>query len=103
MDEFRKKDFENEPSEFNNLSNPQQEILLDWISQNLSPIKSFNSKHTSYGLKHLFEDSKKGFYIYNGAFKGAMLKLGFEPQNEKDVNWYFNISEKSPAFKNISH
>ena len=44
-----------------------------WIETNLKPTKTFNDRRTSYGLKHLFEDTG-GFYIGNGAFKGAMIK-----------------------------
>ena len=87
------------PELFSNLTSEQQKILLIWIDENLAPIQSFNDRHTSYGLKHIFGESQNGFYIYNGAFKGAMLKSGYHVQDETALNWVFNISQKSKAFQ----
>ncbi len=85
----------NSPNEFDKLSLPEKQILIDWCS-NLNQIKSINTKYSSYSLKHIFERSKNGFYITNGAFKGAMLKCGFNYKSITDSpNWYFNVSQKS--------
>ena len=46
---------------------------------------------TSYGIKHRFERSPGGFYITNGAFKGAMMFEGYK--HSQGVNWYFNIKK----------
>ena len=54
------------PMAFYDLSSEEQESLLEWTKQ-LKKIKSFNNRNTSYGIKHLFEGSGNGFYIYNGA------------------------------------
>ncbi len=87
----------NSPEDFYNLGIEQREILTNWIRVNLKPIKSVNRNHSSYGLKHYFENDKEnnGFYITNGQFKGAMLECGFKPCKEMELNWYFCISEKS--------
>ena len=84
------------PNEFNKLTVSQKQILLNWCS-NINKIKSINHGHSSYGLKHIFENSKDGFYITNGAFKGAMLKCNFDYRLTEPLscNWCFNISEKS--------
>lgn len=84
------------PSEFDELTDSQKQILLDWCSR-INKIKSINCKHSSYGLKHIFERSKTGFYITNGMFKGEMLKCGFnhKPLDSASRNWLFNVSEKS--------
>lgn len=37
------------------LTKREHDILYDWITFNLIPIKSFNDRKTSYGLKHIFE------------------------------------------------
>jgi hypothetical protein len=89
----------NHPNEFDKLSPEEQLTLSSWVATYLEPIKSFNERHTSYGLKHLFESSEEGFYITNGAFKGAMLDCGFRVKDETALNWAFNVSEKSRAFK----
>lgn len=84
----------NDPSEFNFLTLEEQNILLDWCDL-LGKISTINTKHSSYGLKHIFSSSSKGFYISNGTFKGAMLKLGYKYQPiSNGINWRFNISEK---------
>lgn len=87
-------------SQFENLSVEKQNEVLEWIKQNLVPIKSFNPKHDSYELKHLvrFSDGKRP-YLTNGQFKGAMLRAGYRVQDMNAQNWKFNISERSPALK----
>ncbi len=81
--------------EFESLSEEQKATIITWC-ENLSKIKSFNFNHTSYGLKHLFENETFGFYITNGAFKKAMLEAGFKHTSKNgSINWNFNVSEKS--------
>lgn len=93
------KEYANQPECFDDLSREEQRILLDWVDANFYPTQTFNRRYTSYGLKHLFENSPDGFYIYNGAMKGAMLKCGYSATNKSDINWSFNISQRSPALK----
>ena len=78
------------------LSKDEQESLLKWC-KSIEKRKSINKERTSYSLKHIFENSKNGFYIDNDTFKEAMFKVGFnfEDADAKGVNWYFNYSEKS--------
>lgn len=90
------------PSAFDDLPIEKQQRLLSWINESLDPIKTFNTRHTSYGLKHVYESQTRDGednYVTNGEFKGAMLKSGFRVKDETALNWVFNISEKSPAFK----
>lgn len=82
------------PENFDKIPPEAQQALLAWIDRNLYPIKSFNNKHTSYGLKHQYNLA----YVDNGTFKGAMLKAGFKVKNYSEQNWVFNISERSPLF-----
>lgn len=72
--------------------------LVAWIQENFVPRKTANRWHTSYGLKHIFENSDGGFYVTNNQFKDAMLQAGFKPVEENMLNWYYRISERSPAF-----
>ena len=44
------------------------------------------------------EQPKNGVIGYE--FKGAMKKLGSKIQNEDELNWVFNVSKRSPAFRN---
>ncbi|WP_053983764.1 hypothetical protein [Niameybacter massiliensis] len=86
----------NDPKLFNLLSENEKEILLKWIDDNFSPIQSFLTSKTSYGLKQTFD--RTHFYVCNGVFKGAMLEAGYKVKNTDDINWIFNISKKSPYF-----
>ena len=86
------------PDNFEKLPGERQEQLLKWIDDNLLSRKTFNIRHTSYGLKHsvkLAGDS----YFDNGQFKGAMLKAGYKVKDATSLNWVFNVSDKSPCFK----
>lgn len=88
------------PEQYNLLSPEEQTTLCTWIKENFYPIKSFTSNCTSYGLKHIFEDSPNGFYINNGMFKQAMKVCGFKAKDESAQNWIFNISKRSPGYPN---
>lgn len=81
------------------LTNEEHSILINWIQNNLLPRKTFNDVKTSYGLKHIFEFSENGFYVDNDCFKSAMIECGFKVKDESELNWVFNISQKSPALK----
>jgi hypothetical protein len=72
------------------LSESEIDILFKWIRENMD--QGNKESISSYGLKHIFENSEDGFYLLNGAFKGAMLIMGFEPINKNDINWSFKIS-----------
>lgn len=81
------------------LTKSEHDVLYDWITFNLIPIKSFNDRKTSYGLKHIFERDECGFYVENDDFKAVMVEHGFKVKNPNDINWIFNISQKSPALQ----
>lgn len=84
-----------DPKKFLELPFYKQNQLVNWILEKLEPSKGFNYNRSSYGLKHYFSDDVGGFYIKNGAFKGAMLIAGFKVANEEYQNWNFNIKQKS--------
>ncbi|MDY7224680.1 hypothetical protein [Halalkalibacterium halodurans] len=92
----------NQPEAFDFLTPGEQRHLTDWIKAHFKPIKTINERHTSYGLKHRFENHG-GFYISNGAFKGAMLKCDFKVKDKNDLNWKFNISQKSKALQKLQY
>ena len=82
------------PLLFYELTNEQQKSVVDWCKQ-FKQVKGYHYGVTSYGMKHDFERSRGGFYMTNGAFKGAMVVAGFKVANEKNLNWHFNISKRS--------
>jgi hypothetical protein len=89
MDELAERHREaNDPEEFQRLEPEQRATLVDWIGAVLVPAKTIFLRN-SYGMKHDFEREPDGFYIRNGAFKGAMLAAGYGPVNERELNWRF--------------
>jgi hypothetical protein len=84
----------NRPEEYELLSPEQRAALGRWIGENIVPSRR-PGKRTSYGLKHTFEDSEGGFYVNNGAFKGAMLAAGYAPVGAVEPNWTFRAELKS--------
>lgn len=90
-----------EEEKFEELDKERQDILLEWIKENFIKTKTTNCKcGTSYRLKHIIQKQYKynwKYYFTNEQFKKAMLLCGFKPSNVSSRNWYFNISQKSPA------
>ena len=100
---FRRKDGRQSKEDYENEMNGVRAELLGaecleeinkcaaWINQYISPIQCFNTKRTSYGLKH-FAEHRCG-YISNGAFIVAALLCGYKCSFH--YNPHFNMSEKS--------
>jgi len=85
----------NDPSRFYDLDLHEQSSLVEWIKDVLAPAKN-KFRRSSYSMKHDFQREPDGFYIYNGAFKGAMLAAGFDPVDAKIMNWYFRVKPLRP-------
>jgi hypothetical protein len=85
----------NDPATFQRLTPEEQSALVDWIRAVLAPAKTV-FRRNSYGMKHDFAREPDGFYIYNGAFKGAMLAAGFHPVDRDEVNWRFRVKPSHP-------
>lgn len=90
---------------FDELDGDIQEQVKKWIRLNFVPREKVNNWHTSYGLKHFmqwdewyFEGTSyyPGIYLTNDQFKDAMLDCGFYPEDPRELNWRYAISEKSP-------
>jgi hypothetical protein len=85
----------NDPAGFQKLEPEHQTALVDWIRAVLVPAKTV-FRRTSYGMKHDFDREPDGFYVYNGAFKGAMLAAGFDPVDASELNWRFRVKPAWP-------
>lgn len=91
------------PKDFLELSDEEKVEVVTWIKSVFEPTKTVDVyseyQDTTYQYKHMFEQSKLGFYTTNGSFKGALLVAGYIPAKkdvEKNaVNWRFGISKKS--------
>jgi hypothetical protein len=85
-----KTDYVSDPRCFDDLSAEQQAVLIGWIGDVLVPAQRVFHR-TSYGMKHDFEQERDGFYVKNGAFKGAMLAAGLRPVDANELNWRFRV------------
>ncbi|NEU29953.1 hypothetical protein GN156_04070 [bacterium LRH843] len=92
----------NHHDEYEELSEYQKNQLELWIMEYIFPhqIKSYSAYHSSYSLKHKFQNSGVGFYVTNGAFKGAMLASGIKPKDKNRVNWTFKLGKKAGSVTN---
>jgi hypothetical protein len=86
---------ENDPAEFERLEPECKEALLDWIRAVLVPAKTV-FRRSSYGMKRDFAKEPDGCYTYNGEFKGAMVRAGFEPVDRTELNWHFRVKPRRP-------
>jgi hypothetical protein len=74
-------------------------VCAEWIKQQQA-IKTINTRHSSYGYKHMVEEwcekRHDPHYISNGCFIAAAVGLGFKFKiNAESPNVVFNFSEKS--------
>ncbi|MBP1920965.1 hypothetical protein [Youngiibacter multivorans] len=83
---------------YQELTDEDKETVIRWIEDNLIQSKTFNQAYTSYGLKHYMENDT-GIYVCNGAFKGCMMMMGYEPKDIRTQNHIYKISSKSPGVR----
>ncbi len=82
---------------FSDLLEEEQNLVKEWIYENITPRNTPLYSSSSYALKHVLERDT-GIYMTNNQFKDAMLTYGYKPVNQKELNWSFRISKKSPAY-----
>jgi hypothetical protein len=82
----------NAPGDYWRLTHEQRKLLQSWIKRTLVPAARADLL-TSYTWKHRFEGSDEGFYLTNGAFKGAMRAAGYQPTKKtaREINWRFKV------------
>lgn len=68
--------------------------IVQWLRKHIAPIKTINTKRTSYGLKHVVE--KDLGYITNGQFIAAAIIAGYDYKTYYGrPNVSFAMSERS--------
>jgi hypothetical protein len=77
-------DDQNAPARFFELTAAERRVVLFWIRSVMKTAEN-PSETTSYGMKHHCEE-EAGFYICNGAFKGAMLAASHDPVDPAERN-----------------
>lgn len=78
------------PEQFDELRERDRKALQEWIEESFEPSLDWTEDHSAE-LRYLFMRGRRGFYIYNGSFKGAMQAAGFEHKDadRNGSNWYF--------------
>ena len=89
---------QNDEELLTDLPQGEQKAVLNWIAENILPIKSANYRSSSYGLKHMLTRDT-GIYLTNNQFKHAMALSGYLPVDQHMRNWHYRISAKSPCFQ----
>ena len=71
------------------------EKVKDFLELTVIETRSYNRKHTSYGIKHMIEDIIGG-YVSNYDVKVAMAELNIIgiPSEAGCINYFYPISEK---------
>lgn len=85
------------------LSDRQTEVkrTCEWIRARLTPQKTINRRHSSYGLKHCAATDIG--YLQNGVFIAAMLLCGYRHEHRDGPNATFNVSEHSITHAHAPH
>ncbi|WP_394526495.1 hypothetical protein [Lacrimispora sp. JR3] len=84
---------------FSDLSEADQNSLLDYIISNFKMIQSINHEQTAYGLKARYNrltGANKGHHVTSRCFMEAMVKEGYRAVPVKgavEPNWYFNVGK----------
>jgi hypothetical protein len=78
------------PGEYHTLMADSRAELLLWIWRNLKPTKVKVCPSLPTASSMTSRDG--GFYVSNGAFKGAMLEAGYEPVDLRERNWRFRCT-----------
>ena len=69
---------------------------VTWLRENIAPIQTINSRHSSYGLKHIAETTSPNRYLTNGTFITAAMILGYKWRRfSNGPNASFAMSEGS--------
>lgn len=81
-------DFKGSPEQWNFLTATEKDDLLAWCERKLE--RSTRYSHSSYGIKHQYQQDT-GNYVYTGAMKAALEKLGYKPDKTRSFNWHYNV------------
>jgi hypothetical protein len=88
-----------DPAEFDRLTEAEQAALLAWVRETFVPDdrKRVHPRDSTYAIKHIWEREPGGFYITNGAMKGAFLAAGYPIVDMTEMNWRPRIMRRKPC------
>ena len=67
-----------------------QEAVISWITDHIRESRRILRSRSSYVLKHDLE-CDTGIYLTNNEFKDAMMRCGYMPVDQDELNWHYRI------------
>ena len=81
------------------LTETQRDILCHWIEENFISIQSINCDRPVSIISQVFAKSPHGFRVPDTVMCDAMADCGYRVHKSRRDEYFFNISEKSPALQ----
>lgn len=77
-----------DPKRWLELSDEQRAAVLKWVTETFEPGGTKKDRPSTYTLKHVFENLPEGFYITDGAMRGAFLVAGYPMEERTRTEWH---------------
>lgn len=81
------------------ITEEQYGAVRRWVKENFIPIDSLNVDRSSARLKRIFESRPDGFRVHEEIIRDVMVECGYRVRQSRSGQFFFNISEKSPAIR----
>lgn len=81
------------------ITEEQYGAVRRWVEENFIPIESLNVDRSSDRIRRIFESRPDGFLVHDEIIRDAMLACGYRVRRSRSGEFFFNISEKSPAIQ----
>ena len=81
------------------ITEEQYGAVRRWARENFIPIDSLNVDRSSARIKRIFEARPDGFPVHEEIIRDVMLECGYRVRQSRSGQFFFNISEKSPAIQ----
>ena len=79
----------------------QYAAVCRWVRENFIPIQSLNADRPLSRLSRAFIDGPNGFHVPDTVIRDAMVDCGYRAAKSRSGEWFFNISERSPAIQEL--
>lgn len=82
---------------FHVLPRERQELVIRWLDWNLIHTEEVNHGYSATEMKAILKD-RTGIHLSEMQFREAMMHVGYMPEDEQAMEWYFRVDKKSPIF-----
>ncbi|MBQ9492554.1 MAG: hypothetical protein IJR54_02310 [Oscillibacter sp.] len=81
------------------ITEEQYAAVLRWVESGFVPRKTMNYDRHLNRIKRVFKSRPDGFFVHDDILCDAMVACGYCAKRSRSGQWFFNISEKSPAIR----